>query len=166
MHELRLPWLELAVLLPAIGAVRVKLTREPDAARRQSLIASGLALACAVGAWCDFGALHLLEARDRWGLSARLFRGDVLVIDELSAPLLPLAALIYFLTNMATLRTKVREFSFARSLGSEAILLATLACKLPWGVVALLAAGAVPPYLELRRARKPRRIYAAHMLLF
>ena len=59
MPELRLPWLELMILLPAIGAVRVKLTREPDAARRQSLVASGLALAGAVGAWRDFQALHL-----------------------------------------------------------------------------------------------------------
>src|SRR5215211_5454644 len=79
---------------------------------------------------------------------------------------MPLAALIYFLTTLATLRTKVREFSFAQSLGSEAILLATLACKLPWGVVALLAAGTVPPYLELRKGRKPRRVYAIHMILF
>ena len=84
----------------------------------------------------------------------------------MSAPKLPLAALIYFLTNLATLRTKVREFSFARSLGSEAILLATLGCKLPWGVVALLAAGTVPPYLELRKGHKPRRVYALHMALF
>src|SRR3954469_25714201 len=110
MHELRLPWLELAGLLPALGAIRGKFTRDSDAARRQSLIASGLALACAVGAWWDFGALHLSEAHDRWGLPSRLFQGDVFVIDELSAPLLPLAALIYFLTEMATLRTKVREF--------------------------------------------------------
>jgi NADH-quinone oxidoreductase subunit M len=64
------------------------------------------------------------------------------------------------------LRTKVREFSFARSLGSEAILLATLACQLSWAVVALLAAGTVPPYLELRNGRKPRRVYALHMVLF
>src|SRR5262249_45364344 len=106
------------------------------------------------------------EAGDRWGLPARVIHGDLLVIDELSAPLLPLAALIYFLTNMATLRTKVREFSFARSLASEAILLATLGCKLPEGVVVLFAAGTVPPYLELRKGRKPLRVYAAHMTLF
>ncbi len=166
MPELRFPWLELCILLPALGAAWVKLTREPDAARRRGLIVSGLALACALLAWWDFTALRSSEAHDRWDPLARLFRGDLLVIDELSAPLLPLAALIGFLTNLATLRTKVREFSFARSLGSEAILLATLACKLPWGVVALLAAGTVPPYRELRKGRKPKRVYAAHMTLF
>jgi NADH-quinone oxidoreductase subunit M len=166
MDQLRFPWLALCVLLPAIGAVWVRLTHDPDDARRRSLAASGLALACALAAWLDLGALRSVEARDPGDLLGALFRRDFLVIDELSAPKLPLAALIYFLTNLATLRTKVREFSFARSLGSEAILLATLACKLPWGVVALLVAGTVPPYLELRKSRKPWRVYAIHMILF
>lgn len=166
MHELRLPWLELCVLIPALGALRVRFTRDPDAARRQSLIVSGLALACALAAWQDFSALHSVEAHDRWDPLSLVFRRNLLVVDELSAPKLPLVALICFLTNLATLRTKVREFSFARSLGSEAILLATFACKQPWGVVALLAAGTVPPYLELRKGRKPTRVYALHMALF
>lgn len=166
MDELRFPWLELSILLPALGAVWVRFAREPEAARRRSLIVSGLALTCAIMAWWGFTAWRLSEAHAHRDPLARLFPRDLLVLDELSAPLLPLAALIYFLTNLATLRTKVREFSFARSLGSEAILLATLGCKLPWGVVALLAAGTVPPYQELRKGRKPRRVYAAHMALF
>jgi NADH-quinone oxidoreductase subunit M len=166
MGELRFAWLELTVLLPALGAGWVKLTREPAVARRRSLVVSGLALACAVMAWWDFTSSGSLEAHDRWDPLARLVQRDLLIIDELSAPLLPLAALIYFLTILATLRTKVREFSFARSLVSEAVLLATLGCKLPEGVVVLLAAGTVPPYLELRKGRKPLRVYVAHMTLF
>jgi NADH-quinone oxidoreductase subunit M len=166
MADLHLPWLWLCVLLPSAGASWVKFAREPDAARRRSLMVSGLALACAVAAWLDFRLSGSPEARDRWLPPGRLLRGDLLVIDDLSAPLLPLAALIYFLTNLATLRTKFREFSFARSLVSEAILLATLGCKVPWGVVALLAVGTVPPYLELRKGHKPTRVYAVHMTLF
>jgi NADH-quinone oxidoreductase subunit M len=166
MHELRFPWLALAVLLPAIGAVWARFTRDPDVARRRSLVASGLAVACSLAAWLDFGTLRAVEARDPGDLLGLLLGRDFLVIDALSAPKLPLAALLYFLTHLATLRTKVREFSFVRSLGSEAILLATLACKLPWGVVALLVAGAAPPYLELRKGRKPSRVYAVHMILF
>lgn len=157
MTQLRFPWLVLCVVLPALGAVWVKLTRDPDTGRRRSLIASALTLACALAAWRDLEALRSFEARDRW---------DLLVIDQLSAPKLSLMALVYFLTHLATLRTKVREFSFARSLASEAILLATFACKLPWGVVALLAAGTVPPYLELRAGHRPRRVYVLHMGLF
>ena len=64
MHELRLPWLELCVLIPALGAIWVKFTRDPDAARRRALVASGLALACALAAWRDFSSLHSSEAHD------------------------------------------------------------------------------------------------------
>ncbi|MEO6810325.1 MAG: proton-conducting transporter membrane subunit [Isosphaeraceae bacterium] len=166
MSELHFPWLELCVLLPALGALRVAFTTDPDAARRQSLVASGLTLVCAVAAWQDFLFQHVSQAHERWNLLAQFFRTDLLVIDKLSAPLLPLAALICVLTNLATLRAKVREFSFSRSLVSESILLATLGCKHPWGVVALLAIGTVPPYLELRDRRRPSRVYVLHMGLF
>jgi NADH-quinone oxidoreductase subunit M len=166
MHELRLPWLGLCILLPAVGAIWVKLARDPDSARRYSLIASGLALACALAAWWDFQSLGTFEAREGWDPLAHVIHKDLLVVDELSAPKLPLAALIYFLTNLATLRSKVREFSFSRALGSESILLATLACKLPWGVVTLMVAGTVPPYLELRKGHGATRIYFLHMGLF
>jgi NADH-quinone oxidoreductase subunit M len=70
------------------------------------------------------------------------------------------------LTAVATPRTKVRRFSFAWTLVSEAILLATFSCKEPWGVIALLAAGTVPPYFELRARHKPTRVFALHMALF
>jgi NADH-quinone oxidoreductase subunit M len=166
MHELRLPWLVFCILLPAIGSIWVKLARDPDSARRYSLIASGLALACALAAWWDFQTLGTFEAGEGWAPLAHVIHKDLLVVDELSAPKLSLAALIYFLTNLATLRPKVRDFSFSRSLSSEAILLATLACKLPWGVVALMAAGTVPPYFELRDAKVSLKIYSIHMGLF
>ena len=61
---------------------------------------------------------------------------DIFVVDEFSAPLLPLAALLFLLTELATLRTKVRRFSFASVLVREAILLATFACKQPWAIAA------------------------------
>lgn len=155
MDGLRAPWLELGILIPAAGAVWVGFARDANAARRTSLYASGLAMACALAAW--------------WGFAPQAppdDRGGLLLLDELSAPKLPLAALLYFLTNLATLRTKAREFSFARSLGSEAILLATFACNRPWGVATLLAVGVVPPYLELRQRNKPQRVYAVYMGVF
>ncbi len=166
MPGLHFPWLELCVLMPAIGSLWVWFQRDPVTARRHSLVVCGLTLACAVGAWEDFGLLHAREAHDPWNPLAALVGMELLVIDELSAPLLPLAALLHLLTHMSTLRTKVREFSFARSLAYETILLATFACKLPWGVALLLAAGAIPPYLEMRKAGKPTRIYLLSMSLF
>lgn len=166
MIELHLPWLELAILMPLLGSFWIGRVRDPDHSRRISLFISGIALLCALGAWIDFGQLHTFVAHDRWDVIEWVFHEDVLVIDELNAPLLPLAALLFFLTELATLRTKVRRFSFALTLLSESILIATLACRLPWGVVLLLIAGTVPPLIELRRRRKPTRVYVIHMVTF
>ena len=123
-------------------------------------------LVLTVAAWFDFESLHSVEAHDRWSPLAQLFSVDPLVVDELNATLLPLVALICFLINYSTMRTKLREFSFAQSLAFEAILLATLSCKSSWGLVGLLIAGTIPPYFELRRTRKPSRVYLFHMLVF
>ncbi len=166
MIELHLPWLELAILVPLLGSLWVSRLRDPDRARQHSLIISGLALIFSVGAWIDFGELHRFVAHDRWDVFAQVFHEEVFVIDELSAPLLPLSALLFFLTELATLRTKIRRFSFALTHLSEAILIATLACDLPWGVVILLAAGTVPPFIELKRRHKPTRVYVLHMTVF
>ena len=166
MSELRFPWLEAAILFPIIGALWVGGFKNPDRARRSALVFSGLTLLFASGAWWDFGFLHTFEAHDRWDVAEWLFHRDVFVIDELSAPLLPLGALLYFLTKLATLRTKVRRFSFAWALASEAVLLATFACRQPWAVIGLLVLGAVPPLIEMNRRGKPTRVYTIHMGLF
>ncbi|MEX0701763.1 MAG: proton-conducting transporter membrane subunit [Planctomycetales bacterium] len=166
MTELHFDWIELAILVPLLGALWVGRVRDPERARRQCLIVAGLALLCAVGAWLDFNALHVQQARDRWDVASAVVGRDYLVIDELSAPLLPLAALLYFMTALATLRTKVRRFSFSWALASEAVLLATLSCREPWGVIMLIALGTIHPWLELRARRRPTRVYALHMALF
>jgi NADH-quinone oxidoreductase subunit M len=163
MIELHLPWLELAIATPILGTMWIVRLRDPELAQRHSLFFSGLALAFTIGAWFDFGTLHTFEAHDRWSLGWHAVHAEPFVIDELSAPLLPMAALLYFLTSVATLRTKVRRFSFAGVLVSEAILLATLSCRHPWGIIALLAAGVVPPLFELRARRRPVRVFAIHM---
>src|SRR5690606_13811681 len=68
MIELHLPWLELAIALPALGALLLSGLRDPEAAQRRTLLFSGLSLVCAVGAWLDFGSLHTFEAHDCWSL--------------------------------------------------------------------------------------------------
>lgn len=166
MIELHLPWLDFMILLLIVGAIWVALLRDRDRVRRHSLVISGLALICALGAWWDFAALQTFEAHERWDLLGQFFHRDVLVIDEFSAPLVPLTALLYLLTELATLRTKVQRFSFASTLISEAILIGTLTSKLPWVIVALLVVGTVPPLVELQRRKKPTRVYTLHMAVF
>jgi NADH-quinone oxidoreductase subunit M len=96
-----------------------------------------------------------------------VFRKDVFVVDELSAPLLPLTALLYLMTALSTLKTKVNRFSFGWTLFSEAILLATFSCREGWALVGLLALGTLPPWVELRyRRREATGVYTLHMGVF
>lgn len=166
MSELHLPWLEISILLPLIGSIWVSRVADADEARRVCLVFAALTFACAFGEWQDFDYLHVSEADDRWHFLQRIVGHPILVIDHLSAPLLPLAALLFLLTAVATLRTKIRRFSFPGMLVSEAILLATLSCKEPIGVIVLLSLGVIPPYLELRAREKPTGVYVTHMAAF
>jgi NADH-quinone oxidoreductase subunit M len=165
MNELHLPWLELAVLLPLLGALWVAREHDPDRSRRRALSVAAATLCAAVAAWLDFSTLNTFVAHDHWDVAAGLLHHEALVLDELSAPLLPLGALLTLLTILATLRTKVRRFSFARTLVSESILLATFACRSPWGVIALLAVANVPVWVELRKRERSTRIFTLHMAL-
>jgi NADH-quinone oxidoreductase subunit M len=166
MLELHLPWLELTIFTPLLGALLVCRLRDPDKVRWRSLVITGLTFFFAVGAWEDFSTLHTFEAHDHWDIVSPLLGEDAVVIDELSAPLLPLAALLFFLTCLATLRTKVRRFPFAWTLVSQTLVLAMLSCRSPWGVIGLLAAQTIPPFVELRARGRSTRVFLCHMLLF
>ena len=165
MNQLHLPLLEVAVFVPLAGALLAR-RAEPDRARRVAMFASGAAVAASVAAWFDLAVLRAFEAHDGVTLLGWLPGGDPFAVDELSAPLLPLAALIYFLTILATLRTKSARFSLGMTLLSESIVLATLATKSSWGLLLLLAAGVVPPAVELRRRGESRRAFVLHMGAF
>ncbi len=166
MSELHFPWLELSVLLPLIGALVVSRLRTSEEEYRWSLVFQALTLASAVCAWQDFESLHVLRADDRWHFLQRLFGRPILVVDQLSAPLLALAALQFLLTTFATLRTKVKRFSFVSALVSEALVIATFACQEPWVGIGLMAVATLPPYFELRSRGRPTRVYTLHMGLF
>jgi NADH-quinone oxidoreductase subunit M len=164
MSELHLAWLELAILIPMIGAALVARLKDTRTARHWCLGLTGAALVCTFGAWRNFAALHAEVAHDPGPFAHSLH--DFLEVDALSAPLLPLTALLYLLTAIATLRTKMRRFSFSWSLVSLGVTLAVLTCRNPWGLIGLMALHTVPPYLELRARGKPTRAYVVHMAVF
>jgi len=166
MPELHFPWLELSVLAPLLGGIAVGLLRNRERASQLSLGICLLAMVFAVGAWIDFSILQAFEARDQGDVICYLFRHSVLVVDELSAPLLPLAALMYFLIVLSTLRSKASRFSYGWTLLSQAILQATLCCRDPWWLIMLLALAIVPPWIELMSRGRSARIYLFHMGLF
>lgn len=175
MIELHFPFIELAILIALAGSIAVGRVRDAHRARSRSTWITGAVFVCAVAAWQDYGWLqatrlpageHALEADDRWHLMQRLIGLEVFTIDQLSAPLLPLAALLYFATTVATLRTKVRRFSFGWMLFSEAVVLATFSCRIPVVILSLMIVSMVPPYVELRARGGTGRVYALHMSLF
>jgi NADH-quinone oxidoreductase subunit M len=161
-----LPWLEIAIGVSLVGSLWVNRFREPGRAFVWGLGCTGAALACAVLAWLRFAFGAAPAAGAGWSVQPYLFGRQLFGVDQLSAPLVAMVALLHFLTALATGRTKMRRFSLSWSLASEAIRLATFGCREPWLLIGLLAAGTVPAYLELRNRRKPTRVYVLHMALF
>jgi NADH-quinone oxidoreductase subunit M len=161
-----LPWLELAILLPLLGAVWVRRIRDAKEARRHSLVICGLALVCTLAAFVSFKWQEQIAAHGRWQAFADLLARSPAAVDVLNAPLLPLVSLLFLLTVLGTLRTKGSWFSFPLLLVSETLVLAALSCRQPWILVGLLAAGTIPPWVELHTRRMPTRVYTVHMTLF
>lgn len=166
MPELHLPWLELSVLIPFAGSLVLAFQSDVARQRIMCLLFSGLALLCAFGEWIDFINLHTFEAHDHWDVVEMVFHKDLFVIDELNAPLLPLAALLCFLTVLATLSTKANRFSFSSLLASEGILIATLSSRHAWMIIPLLIAATLPVWSELRSRGHCTRVFVLHMGIF
>jgi NADH-quinone oxidoreductase subunit M len=165
MPELHLPWLTLAIATPLVGALLIYRVRDSELAWNRSLIATGFTLFLTLGAWLDFALLNVFEAHDRGDIVSTVLGDDAVVIDEFSAPLLPLAALLYFAVVVATLRTRIRRFPFAWALVALSLLVALLCCRQPWGVIVLLAAQSLPPWMELRFRGRSTRTFLLHTLL-
>jgi NADH-quinone oxidoreductase subunit M len=166
MKELHLPWLEFGILVPLIGSIVVRNKPNAVVAHRWCLIFSFATLVVSLLACADFLSIGSSHAQDCWHISQSVFGREIFEMDEFVAPLLPLVASIYLLTTFSTLSTKIRRFSYSLTLLSESITLATFSATQPWVVIALLALGTVPPFLELCERGRSTRIYLLHMGLF
>src|SRR5215471_4285002 len=93
-----LPWLELAIAVALLGALCVSPLRDPLRAWRLGLTFTAATLACAVLACLGYYLCRANEVEAGGGFHADLFGGQLLRIDELNAPLLPMGALLHFLT--------------------------------------------------------------------
>lgn len=160
------PWISITVLCPLVGAFWVWQTSNPDHKRQRSLICTGITLILSLIA---AGISVTSEVTTHFDpIDPLHLRGGepAFAIDSVNAPLLPLAGLICFLTVLSTLRAKFRQFSFARMLISESILMGILSSKHPWVLVTLLILELVPPLIELKSNRRPVNVFLLHMLLF
>ncbi len=156
MTPLHWPWLESAILLAVFGALFVSRVRDPQRAARVGTAFTGLTLLCTILAWAAFAL----------GTPTDPERLQLFGLDDLSAFLVVIAALLHFLTALATPRTKMRRFSFSWSLFAEAIRLALFSCREPWLLIGLVALHSVPPLVELLNRGASPRLYALHMALF
>jgi NADH-quinone oxidoreductase subunit M len=164
MNVWTLPWLEIAIGVSLLGSAVVSRFREPARAFLWGLGCTGAALACALLA--SLGVLSGAAPAAGWSVQPHLFGRPLFGVDQLTAPLVVLVALLHFLTALATGRTKMRRFSLSWSLACLAIRLAIFSCTEPWVLIGLLAAETVPGYLELRNRGKPTRVYLLHMGAF
>ena len=175
MSILELPWLELSILLPLLGAALGWLRHNPDAAYKACLGSTGITLVCTLMA--AFGYWSGIVPPGRWNdavhtdyspfdLGPRLLGRPVVGLDELSAPLIPLLGLLHFLTALATARTKMARFSFAWLLAGESLRLAAFSCLDPWVLIVQLVVVTIPPYFEFRRRGSSTVVYTLHMGLF
>lgn len=166
MTEFHFPWIEVSIFVPAFGALWLQLMGDRDNPLRHATAFCAITLLLTVGELIDFMSIGSFEARDRWLFLDWVFNREVFVVDELSAFQLPLAALIFLVTIMSTLQTKIPRFSLKFALISESLLLAILSCRGSWTLVALLVASTIPTYLELRMRGHCTRVYTLHMGLF
>ena len=99
---LPLPWLELSVVVAALGALCVSPVRDPIRAWRWGLLFTGAALACTLLACLGFYLAGAAGVDDGWSFRSALFGRQLLTLDELNAPLLPVVALLHFLTGQSS----------------------------------------------------------------
>ncbi len=168
MNVWDLPWLEFSIAVPLLGAVLVSQIRDSGRAFRCGVAFTSIALACACLSWLSFSLHRLSGGASPWSIQPFLFGRAIFMLDDLSAPLVPLVALLHFLTGLATARTKMRRFSFSWSLTAESIVLAGFATteRDPWILILLFSTGAITPFIELLNRQRPPRVYLLHMILF
>ncbi|TFG96765.1 MAG: oxidoreductase, partial [Myxococcales bacterium] len=165
--ELDGPWLMLLLAAPLAGAIGVRRRRGGEETRRMALIAAGVALLAALVLLVDHGHSGVGVRVDPLDPSRRLLDAALFEVDELSAWLLPFAALVFGAALLVAPRRALADGFAARLLLSEGLVLATFACRRPAGVALFWALSIVPLVVELRGRGEPvaARVFRRSMTL-
>ena len=153
-----IPWHELVIGLPLLGFFWIRANASRDA-RSVCLAFAGITLALACG-------LYLGGLQSPAGSFEGWFGWNLIHIDQFSAPLIPLTALIYFVTLLATVGHKTQQFPFAGALISESLTLGTLSTDTTWWMILLVSLSVVPMWFELKARGCSTRVYEIHQAIF
>lgn len=153
-----LPWFELLPWLPLVGFFLTRLLPRVEA-RKICLWSSGLTLGLAT-------LLVFSGSSASPGWMGSWWGWNLVHVDEFSGPLLPLTALIYFVTLLATVGHKTQHFSYSGAMLSEALTMGTLITDNALWMILLLSLGVLPMWFELRARGESTRVYELHQGLF
>ncbi len=165
MAELHGPWLEIAIFLPLVMAAVVSRIRNPVLSWRVTSTVAGVVLGITIVDWFDFMSLHTFEAHDPLSIAQSLFGTEIIYVDQFNAPLLVLAALLYFFVILLTPSSKRDRFPFGLTLVSMTLLLTLLSSRAPLLLIGLLAAQNLLPLIEFKRRQQPWKFFAAYQAL-
>jgi NADH-quinone oxidoreductase subunit M len=156
VNQASLHLLEFTLLLPVGGALTLTFIRSPVRAAHWCLGFVLATLFCSIAASLQFSILP--ETTQRWQ--------NTFAIDNLSAPMLPMLAILHLLTLIGTAKSRVRSSGCVRLLLAESVSLAALTCKTGPVMVVFLLLALLMPLSELARRGKPIRGFAIYMTAF
>ena len=145
-----IPWFELTLALPLLGALVVAFFKTASEALRASLCFFVAALLAAAAASFQHGAGALKH----------------FAVDDLAAPMLPVLAMLHLLTLLGTAKSRVSPKFCVRLLLAAFVSLAAVTCHTPWMLVTLLVIGVLVPLWDLLSRGQVVRGYLIHMGLF
>jgi len=157
-----LSWNEWAILFALLGSFWASVVENTVLARRRALFCAGLTWVLCLISWSEFARLGPEVPGLGFRGLAGAGLGDLLGIDGVNAPLLPLISLLGLATVAVTLRSKIQRISISRLLLLEALLLVTVSAREPWVLILLLAVTAVPVADELRSRGHSMRVQVVH----
>lgn len=166
MLGLHFPFLEVTLLVPLLGSLFLLGKPSVESSRKTSLWIASATLVFATATWFDFATLHVFEAHDDWSFVEWLLGREILIVDELSAPLLPLTALIFLFILTATVGHKVGSFSYLGAILVEGLTLACLSTKDPVWVIGILTLLGAPVIAELVNRKQSARVFMIHHIAF